>query len=184
MANKTKRRDREQAAKTGMSHQAVVNQRRASTEGPRTNSTAIVVRSFDTKDRGYPFSMRGEIRGGRFVLYFERDELPVSTLRVGHDKRGPYAVLVPSKTPLPDGRVVEVGVQFDPPLMDDLDPDISGEIHVYRPATLPDFIKAALPGPVENFNLVIPHEESFSVSFDLAGKVDGAGYTVPVDRAS
>jgi hypothetical protein len=105
-------------------------------------------------------SLGGQIVGRHFVIRTIGREVPLETVQVGDDDRGPYALVDECEFELDGGFCLRVEGEFS----EDLPP--GSVVHLFVRGTLPPGV---LPGTF------VPHERAFAVHFDCAGNVDGRG---------
>jgi hypothetical protein len=132
--------------------------------GSKTVKTPLRLRPFQefiARERGRDaLSLGGQIIGTRFVIRTIGREVPLETIQVGDDDRGPYAMVSECELELDGGFCLRVEAEFD----EDLPP--GSVVHLFVRGTLPNGVP---PGTF------VPHERAFAVHFDCAGNVDGRG---------
>lgn len=179
MANKSRQRARALAAKTGMTHQAAVNQLRKNRVVPDfagfTTASRLFLRPFDAIAQGQndtTLPIQAEIRGRQFVVLVLGQEVEIAPIEILRDKKGAIAVVEPRAYALRDGFTLELQLDANEPVSPEFEPDISSMITVRREGAMREAIRKSAEERFGAVNFVAPHESHFSLYFHADGTLE------------
>jgi len=130
-------------------------------------------------DRGSERPMievRGRISGSRFIIDAIGLEIPLDTLSIAEDARGPYALVSESEQDLPNGFRLEVSAEPDEIL------PTGAEVCISFPGPARERAREALRAKgidPDSVLLAVPHESAFAVHFNSDGGVSGQSGAIP-----
>lgn len=186
MPSNLKKLIRARMEKTGESHQTAMRHVRERGTSKETAALELVVRPFHEfieHGEGRPVSeLRGRIERGRFMVVFMGEQISLATVASGSDKFGQYARVHEGELSFANGFRLRVEVDPEEPFMPGEKPSLGCHIMVYTGGRSDSALQAVLQATgldPKSFNLLTPHEKSFSVYFNSAGNVNGRGSSGP-----